>query len=25
VVADVNVPPVADTDWLDLLNGRTVQ
>jgi len=25
VAADVNVPPVADTDWLDLLNGRTVQ
>jgi putative DNA primase/helicase len=25
LAVEVNVPPVADTDWLDLLNGRTVQ
>jgi putative DNA primase/helicase len=25
LAVDVNVPPVADTDWLDVLTGRTVQ
>ena len=25
LVVEVNVPPAADTDWLDVLNGRIVQ